>query len=306
MAQNVTIAGVTFPDVPSVEIAKSGGGSALFVDPSPTTATAADVASGKSFFNAAGTLTAGTASGGGGATVTPLTVTQNGTYTAPEGTAYSPVTVSVGDDPEPTWPPDGNTHLWITTEGANVEAAVYFSQSAANGVSVNWGDGTTETIAGTDAAEHTHTYAAAGDYEIVLTELSGKLTFSTTTTYSIMGQYTSEHAYRQRLLRRAYISTTNALGSYTFNAMRMLRALYLTDTITTAGMYMCRYCSSLEYVHISSSMTQLPAYAFAYCSALRKITLPASVTLLNGYAFQYATALERIELEDPLHAISVR
>ena len=64
MAQSVTIAGVTFPDVPSVEIAKAGGGSALFVDPSPTTAAAADVASGKTFFDASGTLTTGTASGG--------------------------------------------------------------------------------------------------------------------------------------------------------------------------------------------------------------------------------------------------
>ena len=71
MAQNVTIAGVTFSDVPSVESAKSGGGSALFVDPTPTTATAADVASGKYFFNASGTLTAGTASGGGGGAIIP-------------------------------------------------------------------------------------------------------------------------------------------------------------------------------------------------------------------------------------------
>lgn len=33
--------------------------------------------------------------GGGGVTVTPLSVTENGTYTAPSGTAYSPVTVDV-------------------------------------------------------------------------------------------------------------------------------------------------------------------------------------------------------------------
>ena len=32
---------------------------------------------------------------GGGTTITPLSVTSNGTYTAPTGTAYSPVTVSV-------------------------------------------------------------------------------------------------------------------------------------------------------------------------------------------------------------------
>jgi hypothetical protein len=33
--------------------------------------------------------------GGGGTTVVPLSVTENGTYTALSGTAYSPVTVSV-------------------------------------------------------------------------------------------------------------------------------------------------------------------------------------------------------------------
>lgn len=33
--------------------------------------------------------------GGGGTTVEALSVTQNGTYTAPSGTAYSPVTVNV-------------------------------------------------------------------------------------------------------------------------------------------------------------------------------------------------------------------
>lgn len=38
--------------------------------------------------------------GGGGVTVTPLSATENGTYTAPSGTAYSPVTVDVpGPDP---------------------------------------------------------------------------------------------------------------------------------------------------------------------------------------------------------------
>lgn len=33
--------------------------------------------------------------GGSGVTVEPLSVTENGTYTAPEGKAYSPVTVNV-------------------------------------------------------------------------------------------------------------------------------------------------------------------------------------------------------------------
>ena len=70
MAQNVTVAGASYSDVPSVTLPKTGGGTASFTDVTGTTAIAADVASGKYFFTASGTLTLGTASSGGGA-VTP-------------------------------------------------------------------------------------------------------------------------------------------------------------------------------------------------------------------------------------------
>ena len=66
MAQNISLLGATYQAVPSVTLPKSGGGSASFVDVTDTTAVAADVASGKYFYTAAGVRTAGTASGGGG------------------------------------------------------------------------------------------------------------------------------------------------------------------------------------------------------------------------------------------------
>lgn len=66
MAQNLTIAGASYTDVPGLDIAKTGGGTAYFADVSDTTASASDVASGKYFYTAAGERTAGTASGGGG------------------------------------------------------------------------------------------------------------------------------------------------------------------------------------------------------------------------------------------------
>lgn len=68
MAQNITLLGASYPDVPAVVLPKTGGGDAKFVDVSDTTAAAADVASGKYFFTAAGVRTAGTGSGGGGST----------------------------------------------------------------------------------------------------------------------------------------------------------------------------------------------------------------------------------------------
>ena len=64
MSQTVSLWGATYSDVPSI-VVPSGNSTASFTDVTPTTAAAADVASGKYFFNASGVLTLGTASGGG-------------------------------------------------------------------------------------------------------------------------------------------------------------------------------------------------------------------------------------------------
>jgi hypothetical protein len=60
MAQNVRIAGATYPSVPTIVVPLAGGGDAAFIDPSPTTATPAMVDSGAAFFDAQGQLQQGT------------------------------------------------------------------------------------------------------------------------------------------------------------------------------------------------------------------------------------------------------
>lgn len=67
MARYITWLGQSYSAVPYIELPATGGGTARFDDASVTTATASDVASGKVFLAADGTVTTGTNSGGGGA-----------------------------------------------------------------------------------------------------------------------------------------------------------------------------------------------------------------------------------------------
>lgn len=81
MAQNITLMGASYPDVPAVTLPKTDGGTATFTDVSDSTAVAADVLNSKWFYIAQGIRTQGTATGGGGGGMS----TQTGTFTGSGG-----------------------------------------------------------------------------------------------------------------------------------------------------------------------------------------------------------------------------
>lgn len=88
MAQNVIINGVTYSNVPEVDIPKSGGGTAMFFDTSGSTAEAGDILTGKKVYGASGEIngsmvsngdTSGTIGTKAGTVVIPSGYTSGGT-----------------------------------------------------------------------------------------------------------------------------------------------------------------------------------------------------------------------------------
>ncbi len=180
MAQNITLMGASYSAVPAVTLPKTGGGTARFDDASVTTATASDVASGKIFLAANGTITTGTASGGGGTltvatkTLTNTAVAQTLSFTSLSGQPkywFLRVTSQVSSS-------GSTTYYYITDlfyDGTNIKGNCFRIGSTrriyniTSGISQSYNNGTL-TITGGSAvgAQPGQFYGASGiGYELV-------------------------------------------------------------------------------------------------------------------------------------------
>ena len=97
---------------------------------------------------------------------------------------------------------DGKTRIYISLIEGRTEFPFRFYQSAANGVSVDWGDSSqAETFSGTGTITTTHAYASAGEYVISLSIVSGTAQFDS----NINGSSSVEKSYPNSIKKLAQI-----------------------------------------------------------------------------------------------------
>ena len=187
---------------------------------------------------------------------------------------------------------DSKTRLYIkiAAEG-RMTVPLYFSQTKANGVTIDWGDGSaTQTLSGTGNKNTSHTYANIGDYCITLTVASG-CTLGlghNSSDYCVMGSTNNNGIVYCNMLQKIEIGAgVPLIGDYAFYYCYSLSLVIIPLGVTSIGGSAFYNCNSLSSVIIPNSVTSMDGAMFYNCYSLSSLVIPNSVTSMGGNTFGY-------------------
>ena len=328
-------------------------GSATLVDLTGTTATADKILSGYGAYGADGAWMDGTATQGGGTggnvwqdaqgyvhlddegttpiTVEALSVTQNGTYTATTGHAYSPVTVNVSGgggssaskkqinfiDYDGTivesytkteWQsvsalPSNPSHTGLTAQGWNWTKAQIDAQLTALPDDDVWvgqmyitTSGDTEIdVRFADSTRLSPHLSCAVNGEITIDW--GDNSTSTVTGNSLTSRKGTQHIYAST---GDYTITIHVeSGSWAFCGTSTYTLLNKNSSTANVNRV---YSNCVQNVRIGAD-TSIGSYAFGYCYQLASVTIPSGVTSIGSYAFGYCYSLASVTIPSGVTSI---
>lgn len=274
----------------------------------------ANIASGVSIFGVTGTHQ-------GGAQMTPLNVTQNGTYTAPSGTGYTPVTVNVQAQTV------GNTyfidydgtilHTYTNTEAASLTALP--SNPTHSGLTAqgwNWTlseiqdyiddysnadiwvgqmyvttNGNTEVDISITNAQLLNIAINVGVNGTLTIDWGDNSSDDTVTDTSISTNHVIQHSYSN--IGNYTISCSMSSGNFTFHGFN--QESFIIRINGTSIQENKVFSSLVKAIRLGNNFNTISTYSFQYCSNLETITIPQTVAYLGNNAF-YKSSIKSITL----------
>ena len=197
-------------------------------------------------------------------------------------------------------------HIRIAAEG-RMNVPLYISQTVANGVAIDWGDGSAiQTLAGTGKVTTTHTYASIGDYTITLDTTDG-CTLGLgdgSSSYCVLGSTGDNGKVYCNFLKSVQIGDgVTSIGNYAFYNCYSLASINLPASVTSIDNSAFYSCYSLASIAIPDGVTNIGDHAFSSCYSLASIAIPDGVTNIDGYAFDFCYSLASIAIPDGVTSI---
>ena len=183
---------------------------------------------------------------------------------------------------------DGKTRLYIRIPNASLKkVTIGFGQTIANGVEIDFGDGSAPTTYGSagDAVSLYHTYQNIGDYCITLKPKDG-CTMSlgqSSSSYGALGAILNDTRAERNILKKVEIgSNVTTITRYAFNDCYSLKSISMPKEVTSINDYAFSGCRTLSSMIVSNGVTKIPTEAFKNCYAANFISLPNGVKDTNS------------------------
>ena len=181
---------------------------------------------------------------------------------------------------------DGATRLHIRIATVHrMTVPLYIGQTVENGVTINWGDGSSaQSLPGIGDVNTTHTYAEPGDYIISLTPDDGCVLSigQNDNFHCILGTFEDNEQIYCNMLQSVFIGrNVTSINNDAFNCCYNLLSITIPNGITSIGNYAFFDCHSLSSITIPDSVTSI-GYSFRWCYNLSSITIPNSVTSIDS------------------------
>lgn len=198
---------------------------------------------------------------------------------------------------------DGKTRLKIRIDSeGRMTVPLAFKQTVANGVSIDWGDGSAaETLAETVYKTTYHTYSDIGNYTITLTPVSGSFSFSS---YVFGNANNANSAYLNMLQEVKLGDSITSIGMYAFSECSSLSTITIPNNITSISSYAFKDCYSLVSANLPNGITDITNYLFDHCYSLARVSIPNSVLSVGNNSFGYCLSLANVTLPDTVSTIT--
>lgn len=207
--------------------------------------------------------------------IEPLSVTENGTYTAAAGHAYSPVTVNVSG---------GTSKLPQVIDGTATSLSVGDLQGATK--IKNYGFYRDSTLT---SIEIPNTVTEIGNNAFSYATALSQITIPSNVTK--IGQYAFQRTAIASITIPSSIAT---FGEYVFDTCKSLVSATINATNNQIPASCFNNCSALTSISISTNVILIAYNAFAGCTSLPLIDLPSTITSIAMTAFNNCTSLMTI------------
>ena len=186
---------------------------------------------------------------------------------------------------------DGKTRYYITVNNeAETTITLRYNQSVAGGTTIDWGDGTTQTVSTANAITISHTYASVGDYVIKLSVDDGCVV----NLYGgspYQGLMDGKHQLKRLEIGNG-VSKCSTYQAYS------LSEIVIPNSVTTIYNNAFKACYSIKAIVLPKNITiNTEDKIFWHCYSLKKIVFPDKFlgTLYYG-SFEHCSSLQEIVL----------